>query len=59
MEEIGDELDEKWVEGEESRKLSFCCKYVYSVDQPMVRSTGDTKNQEIRASVKTLWNLQG
>ena len=58
MEQIGGELDEKWVEKEESKKLSFYCGYVYSVDWPVVQSTGDTENQEIQVSIKTLWNLQ-
>ena len=46
MEEIGGELDEKWVEEEKSRKLGFCYRYVYLVDRPVVQSTGDTEMGE-------------
>ena len=48
MEEIRSDLGENWNEGEGTLEILDCYRYVYPVDQPIVKSTGHTimvKNQ--------------
>ena len=49
MEEIGDDLDEKWIKEEESRNWVSATDYVYPVNQPVVRSTGYNEMEETQS----------
>ena len=51
MEEIVDELDEKWTEKGNLRILDNSALYVYPVDRPPARSTGHTKTSENQVPV--------
>ena len=57
MEEIEDELDEKWIEKEKSQNSEMSALYVYPVNRPPARSTGHTKYRRNQVPVISSWNF--
>ena len=51
---IGDEWLGNWIEEVEIQISGIGTRCVYPADRPVVVSTGDTENQEIQVSIKTL-----